>query len=108
MCAFRPVSLKQLIWVSIVLIGIFIVLIHRKPHDIEDLTKELADIQIKRDKLRKEIDSLKIIEKLQLLTGIDFFPALPESIEWKVENKIDLEKWGISPDLFVVPDLYVH
>jgi hypothetical protein len=81
MCAFRPVSLKQLIWVSIVLIAIFIVLIHRKPHDIEDLAKELADIQIKRDKLRKEIDSLKIIEKLQ---------------------------WGISPDLFVVPDLYVH
>jgi endonuclease G len=36
------------------------------------------------------------VEELQNITGIDFFPALPDSIEAKIESEVDFMKWNIS------------
>jgi endonuclease G len=34
------------------------------------------------------------VEDMQVITGIDFFPALPDSIEAKIENQVDFTKWN--------------
>jgi endonuclease G len=34
------------------------------------------------------------VEEMQIITGIDFFPALPNSIEEKVESQVDFTKWN--------------
>lgn len=34
------------------------------------------------------------IDEIEAKTGIDFFPALPDSIEDKMESMIDLKAWG--------------
>ena len=36
------------------------------------------------------------VEDMQIITDIDFFPALPDSIEQKVENEVDFTKWNIK------------
>jgi len=36
------------------------------------------------------------VEDMQIITGIDFFPALPDSIEEKVESQVDFTKWNIN------------
>ena len=33
---------------------------------------------------------------MQTITGINFFPALPDSIEAKIENQVDFTQWNIS------------
>ena len=38
------------------------------------------------------------VEDVQNLSGIDFFPALPDSIEGKVESRVDFTKWNIKTD----------
>ncbi|MDR0414321.1 MAG: DNA/RNA non-specific endonuclease [Prevotellaceae bacterium] len=38
------------------------------------------------------------VENIQIITDIDFFPALPDSIEQKVESEVDFTKWNISLD----------
>jgi len=35
------------------------------------------------------------VEDIQNITGIDFFPSLPDSIEKKVESQVDFTKWNI-------------
>ena len=35
------------------------------------------------------------IDSLERLTGMDFFPALPDSIETVVERDLDLGWWGL-------------
>jgi endonuclease G len=36
------------------------------------------------------------VEELQTVTGIDFFPSLPDSIEKTVESQVDFTKWNIK------------
>jgi endonuclease G len=36
------------------------------------------------------------VDDIEVITGIDFFPALPDSIEQKIESQIDLTKWNID------------
>ena len=36
------------------------------------------------------------VAELQTITAIDFFPALPDSIEEKIENQVDFTKWALS------------
>jgi len=36
------------------------------------------------------------VEEMQTITGIDFFPALPDSIEKRVENEVDFMKWNVT------------
>ena len=36
------------------------------------------------------------VEDMQVITNIDFFPALPDSIEEKIESEVDFIKWNIS------------
>ena len=36
------------------------------------------------------------VEELQTLTGIDFFPALPDDIEKEVECRVDFSQWTVS------------
>ena len=36
------------------------------------------------------------VEDLQMITDIDFFPALPDSIERKIESQVDFTKWNIK------------
>ena len=36
------------------------------------------------------------VDDMQNITGIDFFPALPDSIEQKVESEVDFTKWNIK------------
>lgn len=36
------------------------------------------------------------VEDIQNITGLDFFPALPDSIEIKVESQVDFTKWNIK------------
>ncbi len=36
------------------------------------------------------------VKEVQVITGIDFFPALPDSIEEKIESQVDFTKWNIS------------
>ncbi|MDR1380085.1 MAG: DNA/RNA non-specific endonuclease [Tannerella sp.] len=38
----------------------------------------------------------KSVEELQALTGIDFFPALPDRIEAETESRVDFTKWNVS------------
>jgi endonuclease G len=35
------------------------------------------------------------VEEIQIITGIDFFPALPDDIEEKIESQVDFTKWNI-------------
>lgn len=35
------------------------------------------------------------IDEIETLTGIDFFPQLPDSIEGKLESTIDIRAWGV-------------
>ncbi|MDE7091521.1 MAG: hypothetical protein K2O53_07360, partial [Bacteroidales bacterium] len=35
------------------------------------------------------------IDSLERLTGMDFFPSLPDSIETVVERETDLNWWGL-------------
>ena len=35
------------------------------------------------------------VDSVETLTGIEFFPALPDSIGEKIEGKIELGKWGL-------------
>lgn len=37
------------------------------------------------------------VEDIQIITDIDFFPALPDSIEQRVEKSVDFVKWNIRP-----------
>ncbi|MDR1526762.1 MAG: DNA/RNA non-specific endonuclease [Dysgonamonadaceae bacterium] len=39
------------------------------------------------------------VEEMQIITGIDFFPALPDSTEEKIENQVDFIKWSIHTTL---------
>ena len=34
------------------------------------------------------------IDEVERITGMDFFPALPDDIEEEVESKLDMEEWG--------------
>ncbi|GHT31496.1 endonuclease [Bacteroidia bacterium] len=36
------------------------------------------------------------VEDMQVITDIDFFPALPDSIEEKIESQVDFTKWNIN------------
>lgn len=36
------------------------------------------------------------VEELQIITEIDFFPALPDSIEKVIESQVDFSKWTIN------------
>lgn len=36
------------------------------------------------------------VDDMQIITGIDFFPALPDSIEQKIESQVDFTKWNIK------------
>lgn len=36
------------------------------------------------------------VSEMQKITGINFFPALPDSIEEKIESQLDFTKWNIS------------
>ena len=36
------------------------------------------------------------INDLETLTGFDFFPALDDKVEEKVENNVRLSDWGIK------------
>ncbi|MDR2804037.1 MAG: DNA/RNA non-specific endonuclease [Dysgonamonadaceae bacterium] len=36
------------------------------------------------------------VEDIQQITGIDFFPALPDSIEHEIESQIDFTAWNIK------------
>jgi endonuclease G len=36
------------------------------------------------------------VEDMQTITDIDFFPALPDSIEEKIESQVDFTKWNIN------------
>jgi len=36
-----------------------------------------------------------VVDSVESLTGIEFFPALPDSIGEKIEGHIDLGKWGL-------------
>jgi len=36
------------------------------------------------------------VEDMQIITDIDFFPLLPDSIEGKVESQVDFTKWNIN------------
>ena len=36
------------------------------------------------------------VEEMQVITGIDFFPALPDSIEAVIESRVDFTKWNIK------------
>jgi endonuclease G len=35
------------------------------------------------------------VEDMQIITDIDFFPALPDDIEEKIESQVDFTKWNI-------------
>ncbi|MFA5032460.1 MAG: DNA/RNA non-specific endonuclease [bacterium] len=35
------------------------------------------------------------IDSVEVLTGIDFFPALPDSLENAIEGKVEKGKWGL-------------
>jgi endonuclease G len=36
------------------------------------------------------------VEDMQIITDIDFFPALPDDIEQKIESQVDFTKWNIN------------
>ena len=38
------------------------------------------------------------VEEIQKIADIDFFPALPDSIEQKAESEVDFSKWNIKSD----------
>ncbi|HCE42857.1 MAG TPA: DNA/RNA endonuclease [Lentisphaeria bacterium] len=38
------------------------------------------------------------VREAERITGFDFFPALPDDIEQKLETELDLRKWGLNPN----------
>jgi endonuclease G len=38
------------------------------------------------------------VDSVETLTGINFFPTLPDSLEKKIEGNINLEKWSLNTD----------
>jgi endonuclease G len=41
-------------------------------------------------------DFVVTVDSLEKLTGIDFFPELPDSIENRLESQKDLSGWGFN------------
>jgi endonuclease G len=50
-----------------------------------------------KSKKKKEILRRYVVtvDSVETLTGIDFFPQLPDKIEREVESRVDLEAWGL-------------
>ncbi len=40
------------------------------------------------------------VDDIEKMTGIDFFPALPDAIEDELESKIDLTNWGLDKSAY--------
>ena len=38
----------------------------------------------------------RTVDEVEELTGIDFFPSLPDKIEKKVEAEVDFTKWTLK------------
>ena len=36
------------------------------------------------------------VDEVEAVTGIDFFPSLPDNIEEKIESEADFSKWVIK------------
>ena len=62
-------------------------------YDPRDQGKMIAFI-IPNEKSTKPLQYYFVsVDNLEKITGIDFFPALPDSIENRLENKIDISGW---------------
>jgi len=67
-----------------------------KPYDTELSKKE--EVRAMFDNIAPAYDRLNhtlslSVDRLEELTGIDFFPALPDSIERHVESRVDAGFW---------------
>ncbi len=44
---------------------------------------------------KQKADYVNTIDQVERITGLDFFPALPDDVERQVESKASLEDWGL-------------
>lgn len=59
--------------------------------------KGIAFLFANRDYGRTSLASLAVpIDRVETLTGIDFFPGLPDELERRVEESVHLEKWNFN------------
>ncbi len=45
---------------------------------------------------RSKSSYVNTIDEVERITGLDFFPALPDDVEERVESRIDLSDWGLE------------
>ena len=56
-------------------------------------TKAIGFIYKNGDGNRPKGDYVNTVDEVERITGIDFFPSLPDDIEQRVETKADLDEW---------------
>jgi len=59
-------------------------------------TAAIGFIYKNKDGNRPKGDYVNTVDDVERLTGIDFFPTLPDNVEQAVEATTDLEKWNIE------------
>ena len=45
---------------------------------------------------RPKSSYVNTIDEVERITGLDFFPALPDDVEERVESRTDLSDWGLE------------
>ena len=65
--------------------------------DTEPAIKAIAFILPNEKSEHQLYDYAVTIDSVESLTGIDFFPALPDKIEESLESHIDVLKWSFTP-----------
>ena len=58
--------------------------------------KAIAFIMPHEERNQPITDFVTTIDNVENLTGIDFFPELPDNVENDIESRIDLEAWGLN------------
>lgn len=62
---------------------------------MEDTPKAIGFIYKNEDGNRPKGDYVNSVDEVERITGIDFFPSLPDDVEKKVEKTASPEDWGI-------------
>ena len=62
---------------------------------MEGTPKAIGFIYKNEDGNRPKGDYVNSVDEVERITGIDFFPSLPDDVEKKVEKTASPEDWGI-------------
>lgn len=64
-----------------------------KPKAIGFVIKNIEETNVPKENKKKTIQYVNTVDEVERITGIDFFPALPDDIENEVEANANLDDW---------------